>query len=81
MLRGVNVAAPLGDLTRDNKAYPLRLSGFLGSADEVGRIVVGASRQGSPVYREDIARIEDGPADIEETTRFSYGPAAGGTRE
>ena len=77
MLRGVNVAAPLGDLTRDNKAYPLRLSGFLGSADEVGRIVVGASRQGSPVYLKDIARIEDGPADIEETTRFSYGPAAG----
>ena len=77
MLRGSNVAAPLGDLVRDNKSRPLRLAGFLGSAEEVGRIVVGVSPLGRPVYLQDIAKIEDGPAEIEETTRFAYGPAAG----
>ncbi len=76
MLRGANVAAPLGELVQDNRSVPLRLAGFLGSADEVGKIVVGASRAGAPVYLKDIARIEDGAAEIEETTRFAFGPAA-----
>jgi multidrug efflux pump subunit AcrB len=77
MLRGANVAAPLGELVQDNLSRPLRLSGFLGSAEEVGKIVVGVSRSGGPVYLKDVAKIEDGPAEIEETTRFAYGPAAG----
>ncbi len=76
MLAGANVSAPLGDLTRDNKNAVLRLSGFLGNVEEVGKIVVGASRQGGPIYLKDVARLEDGPADIDEATRFSWGPAA-----
>ncbi len=76
MLRGANVAAPLGELTQANRSRPLRLSGFLGSAEEVGKIVVGVSRMGGPVYLKDVARIDDGPEEIEETTRFAYGPAA-----
>lgn len=76
MLRGANVAAPLGELVQDNRSVPLRLAGFLGSADSVGKIVVGASRAGGPVYLKDIARIEDGAAEIEETTRFAFGPAS-----
>jgi len=75
MLRGSNVSAPLGDLVRDNLATPLRLSGFLGSAREVADIVVGVSRQGRPVYLKDIARVEDGPAEIEEASRFAFGQA------
>lgn len=77
MLRGTNVSAPLGELVQDNLATPLRLAGFLGSAREVADLVVGVSRQGRPVYLKDIARVEDGPAEIEEATRFAYGPAAG----
>jgi multidrug efflux pump subunit AcrB len=38
-----NVAAPLGELVQDNQSVPLRLAGFLGSAEEVGKIVVGVS--------------------------------------
>ncbi len=79
MLRGANVSAPLGELVRDNLANPLRLSGFLGTAQEVADIVVGVSRQGRPVYLKDIARVEDGPAEIEEVSRFAYGPAAAAT--
>ena len=76
MLRGANVAAPLGELVRDNLSRPLRLAGFLGSAEEVGKIVVGVSAGGAPTYLKDIARIEDGPDEIEESTRFAYGPAS-----
>ncbi len=78
MLRGANVSAPLGKLYRDNKVRPLRMSGFLGSADEVGRIVVGVSTAGRPVYLKDIARIQDGPAETEDASRFAYGAASQG---
>ncbi|MBM4180469.1 MAG: efflux RND transporter permease subunit [Betaproteobacteria bacterium] len=75
-LRGANVSAPLGALTRDNRATPLRLDGFLGSPEEVGAIVVGVS-QGRPVYLRDIARVEQGGAEVEEATWIGFGPAAG----
>jgi multidrug efflux pump subunit AcrB len=74
-LRGANVAAPLGQLTRGNRAHPLRLDGFLGNAEEVGAIVVGASA-GRPVYLKDIAKIEDGGAEVEESSWIGFGPAA-----
>jgi multidrug efflux pump subunit AcrB len=77
MLRGSNVSAPLGDLVQDNRARPLRMSGFLGSAEDVGKIVVGVSSLGRPVYLKDVARIEDGAAEVDESTRFAWGPAAG----
>jgi len=79
MLRGANVSAPLGELVRDNLSRPLRLNGFLGTPEQVGRIVVGAGKSagGAPVYLKDIARVEDGPDEIEESTRFAFGPAAG----
>jgi len=74
-LRGANVSAPLGNLTQSNRSHPLRLNGFLGNAREVGAIVVGASG-GRPVYLKDIAKIEDGSADVEESSWFGFGPAA-----
>jgi len=79
-LRGANVSAPLGTLTHDNRATPLRLDGFLGSAEEVGAIVVGVgavgASQGRPVYLRDIARIEKGASEVEESTWIGFGPAA-----
>ena len=75
MLRGANVSAPLGELVEGNMSRPLRLDGFLGSAREVGEIVVGVSASG-PVYLKDIARIEDGGAEVEEASWIDFGPAA-----
>ena len=79
MLSGSNVSAPLGELVQGNQARPLRLSSFLGSAEEVGKIVVGVSNMGRPVYLKDVARVDDGASEIEEATRFAYGPASGKT--
>jgi len=75
MLQGSNVSAPLGELDMDNRLIPLRLEGFLGSAEEVGDIVIGVSKQGRPIYLKDVARIEDGPVEIEQVHRLAYGPA------
>lgn len=67
MLRGANVSAPLGDLVQGNRAQPMRLAGFLGTAREVGETVVGVN-EGRPVYLKDVARIEEGGAEIEESS-------------
>jgi len=74
-LRGANVSAPLGSLTQGNLSRPLRLDGFLGDARAVGAIVVGVSG-GRPVYLKDIAAIEDGAADVEESSWIGFGPGA-----
>ncbi|MCX7672236.1 MAG: efflux RND transporter permease subunit [Thiobacillaceae bacterium] len=66
-LRGVNAAAPLGEMVTDNRVQPLRLANFLGSAREVGEIVVGVNA-GRPVYLRDVAQIEDAGLEIEETS-------------
>ena len=75
MLRGANVAAPLGELVQGNRGVPLRLDGFLGDAHEVAEIVVGVV-EGRPIYLKDIARVEDGGAEIEEASWIGFGPAA-----
>lgn len=75
MLQGANVTLPAGELVSGNRNHPLRVTGYLGNADEVGDIVVGAPR-GRPIYLKDVARIEDGPAELEDYSRFAYGPAA-----
>jgi multidrug efflux pump subunit AcrB len=67
MLRGANVAAPLGELVEGNRARPLRLAGFFGSVREVGETVVGVN-EGRPIYLKDVARIEEGGAEVEEAS-------------
>jgi len=71
-LRGANVSAPLGTLTQGNTAYPLRLAGFLGDADAVGRIVVGVVG-GHPIHLQDVAKVEQGGAETERTAWIGFG--------
>ena len=76
MLQGQNVSVPAGKLVDNNRVSPLQVRGFLGSAREVGDIVIGAPN-GRPVFLKDVATIVDGPQEVDESTRFAYGPAAG----
>lgn len=73
-LRGSNVVMPGGDLVSNNQAIPVRASGALTSAAQVGDIIVGAPR-GRPVFLKDVASIEAGPADIDSHSLFAFGPA------
>lgn len=76
MLQGQNVSVPAGKLVDNNRVAPLRVQGFLGSAREVGDIVIGAPN-GRPVFLKDVATIVDGPEEIDASTRFAFGPGAG----
>ena len=78
MMSATNVAAPLGELIQDNQSVPLRLACFLCSAERIGNIVIGASPAGSPIYLKDVASIEDGATELEESSRFAFGPASAG---
>lgn len=75
MLRGTNVSMPAGDLVDNNRTYPLRVNGFFGNARQVGNIMLGAPH-GKPIFLKEVARIQDGPADTDQFSRFAYGVAA-----
>ncbi len=76
MLQGQNVSVPAGKLVDNNRVSPLQLRGFFGNAKEVGDIVIGAPN-GRPVFLKDVATIVDGPQEVDESTRFAFGPASG----
>ncbi|MEW5839167.1 MAG: efflux RND transporter permease subunit [Pseudomonadota bacterium] len=82
MLQAGNVSAPLGEMVAAGQAIPLRLSGALHSAADIGETIVGVSppapgqMQGKPIYLRDIARIEDGVREVESLSRLGFGAAA-----
>jgi multidrug efflux pump subunit AcrB len=73
MLNATNMSMPAGELVDNNKNTPLRFNGFLKNAREVGDIVLGAPR-GRPVFLKDVARIVDGPAEVDSSSHFAFGP-------
>lgn len=75
MIAGANVSIPIGELVDHSQNQPLRFSGFVGTVQEVGDIIVGAP-QGRPVFLKDVATIEDGASEADQLSRFAYGPAA-----
>ena len=75
MLLGSNVSLPVGHLVNNNQSSLVRVNGYLGNAQEVGDIIIGADK-GQPIFLRDIARIEDGPFEDEIHTRIGFGPAA-----
>lgn len=74
MLKGSNVSLPVGSLVNNNKNELVRVNGFLGNANEVGSIIIGAE-MGRPIYLRDIATIEDGAQEADTYTRIGYGPS------
>ncbi|MDR3390623.1 MAG: efflux RND transporter permease subunit [Sulfuriferula sp.] len=75
MLQGANVSLPIGTLVDNNRDQPLRLTGFIGDAREVGQIIIGAPN-GKPVFLKEVAKIQDGATEADEVSRFAFGPAA-----
>jgi multidrug efflux pump subunit AcrB len=76
-LRASNVAAPLGTVVQQGQNRQVFLDGFLTSAQDLNRVIVG-SHAGRPIYLGDVAQVIDGPP--EERThlsRLAFGPADG----
>ncbi len=77
ILQGSNAAAPIGNLVDDNRVTPVRVDSVLGNARQVGDIMIGAPG-GKPVYLKDVARVADGPEQMDDLSHFAWGLAAKG---
>jgi multidrug efflux pump subunit AcrB len=70
-----NVSAPLGTLVQQGQNQKVTLDGFLASAEDLKRLIVG-SHAGRPIYLGQVAHVVDGPPEeIKKQTRLAFGPA------
>jgi multidrug efflux pump subunit AcrB len=74
-IQGANVTFPAGNLIDNNRETRLDAGRFLVSSAEVANLVVGVEG-GRPVYLQEVAAIEDGPAEPETYTRIAFGELA-----
>jgi len=74
-LTATNRELRAGSFSSDNREILVDTARFLERADDVGRVVVGAS-DGRPVYLRDVARIVDGPEEPRAYVLFGVGKAA-----
>jgi multidrug efflux pump subunit AcrB len=61
-----------GSFATANQEYAVETGDFLGSAEDVGAVVIGVSN-GRPVYLRDVAEIRDGPEEPTNYVLFGYG--------
>jgi len=70
-----NVAAPLGTVVQQGENRQVYLDGFLATAEDLGRLIVG-HHAGRPIYLGDVSRVVDGPPEErEKLSRLAFGPA------
>lgn len=74
-LQAGNLSAPVGSQVHQGKVSSIYLDGFLTSADQVKKLIVGSFNK-QAIYMEDVADIIDGPRqERDKLSRFAYGPA------
>lgn len=71
-----NVTLPGGEFTRGDVALRVEAGRGVSRADQLHPLVVGVF-DGRPVFLKDVARVRDGPAEIENYVRHGWGPARG----
>jgi multidrug efflux pump subunit AcrB len=75
LIQTANVSIPVGSLLHQGQNSSLFVDGYLRTAQDIRRLVVG-SYQDRPVYLEDVAEVIDGPPiERQRLSRFSFGPA------
>ncbi len=74
-LKVSNAQLESGGFDQANAAIRVKVGPFLKDADDVRNLMVGAHAN-RPVYLRDVARVEDGPDELQSYTRFGFGPAA-----
>jgi multidrug efflux pump subunit AcrB len=75
-LKVSNAQLEAGSFEQGNAVVAVEAGPFLKQAREVMNLVVGL-HENRPVYLRDVARIEDGAAELTSYTRIGFGPAFG----
>ena len=74
LLSQENVTQPLGNVKSGFTDYLLRIPGEFASPDEINSVIIG-KKDGRLVYLKDVARVEDGHAEVVTMLRFNRRPA------
>ncbi|MEF3076235.1 efflux RND transporter permease subunit [Methylobacter sp. Wu1] len=74
-LMQANINVQAGAFEHNNREILLEAGPFYRTPEDVASTVI-KSIDGRIVYLRDVARIEDGPADVQHYTRIGFGPAA-----
>ena len=75
MIQAANMASQAGSYPSQKGEVTVHVGGFLRDREDVARVVLG-NYHGRPVYVQDMATIEDGPAEPDQYAFFGTGPAA-----
>lgn len=75
-IRSSNIILPGGDFNRGDKLKQVDAGLVLRRADDASALVVGVFN-GRPVFLKDVAKIQDGPAEVSSYVRHGWGPARG----
>lgn len=71
-----NVTLPGGDFSRGDAAIRTEAGLAISRGDQLPRLVVGVF-DSRPIFLGDVARVHDGPAEVENYVRHGWGPACG----
>lgn len=76
ILAAANSGGPVGELVGNNQVRKIWLDGYLQTAEEIGRLIVGHTQGeggvSQPVYLRDVANIVDGSAEVETLHRIGF---------
>jgi len=73
MLQKANVQMPSGQFQQDNREYLVEAGEFLSAKEDVENLVVGVNN-GQPVYLKNVAKIVDGPGEVDNYVFLGLGP-------
>jgi multidrug efflux pump subunit AcrB len=73
-LQAASVRQSAGTAVRDNREVRVEVGPLFRDSDEVERVVVGV-KDGRPIYVSNVARVIDGPEEVQDAVFFSPGPA------
>ena len=74
-LRASNVQARAGHFEQQNEQFVVDAGRFVSDALELENLIVGISGD-RPVYLKDVAKVIDGPAEVDNYSWIGFGPAA-----
>ena len=80
VLQQANRQSISGNLIRNNQEIVIETGGFISDTEDLKKVVIGI-RGNSPIYLEDVARIIDGPEELNQMVVYGPGAASGKKHE
>lgn len=76
-VKAANIDFPTGKVKSTEDQYVVRVAGKVKTVDEIKNLIIGKSKQGSPIKLSDVADVEDGIAEVSNFYRLNGRSAIG----